>query len=343
MGSVNSKYTNEILDDIQTYELVLQRKIKQFPSGFWTKPWSYESATKITRYLLEKKLQLKIEDIPSSINMSTFRDNKLSGMVSLLYDNSAIKAVQAAYPNKFKLWEFRTVLKGFWKEKDNVGEAIRWLIEEKLKWGREDIVNNFSIELLQKHKMESATTNFSLYAVIELAYPGEFKPWELKVLARGFWDNTDNVIWAMRWLIEEKLKWTREDICKKYSRNTLGANCLWSLTSKYSLYDLINMTYPNEFKPWELNVVPRGYWSDKNNLKNATKWLVEEKLKCKTKQDVITNFNMNTLRQYNLASMIKDNSLYDLIELAYPNKFKPDDFRTGRRLAKTKLDNSRYK
>ena len=80
---VNSKYINEILDDVECYKLVLQGKIKRFPRGFWAKPWSLQSAREIIRYLLEERLHYSREDICKKLKKSTFEDNKLGGMFHL--------------------------------------------------------------------------------------------------------------------------------------------------------------------------------------------------------------------------------------------------------------------
>lgn len=243
------KYANEILDDIQTYELVLKGKIKYFPKGFWAKPWSYESSANITRYLLEKKLKLNIEDIPKVISTKTFRENKLGAMLEMLYNASPIAAIDNAYPNRFKPWEFKNKSNSFWiKDTNNIKYAMRWLIEEKLKWSRQDIIDNYCSETLRYNCLRGILNHYNHYDALNIAYPGEFKPWELRRVDTGYWKDKNNIKNAMRWLIEEKLKWSYKDIKSYYTRDILVENGLSTLLVLHGAYECINIAYPGVFK-----------------------------------------------------------------------------------------------
>ena len=39
-----------------------------------------------------------------------------------------------------------------------------------------------------------------------LIYPNKFKPWELKSAPNNYWNN-ETTLEAIKWMIEEKLKW----------------------------------------------------------------------------------------------------------------------------------------
>ena len=49
-------------------------------------------------------------------------------MLNTCFNNSPYQAINTAYPNKFKEWEFNLVPKNFWTTEKGA-EATRWLIE----------------------------------------------------------------------------------------------------------------------------------------------------------------------------------------------------------------------
>ena len=53
--------------------------------------------------------------------------------------------------------------------------------------------------------------NDSPFHALNAAYPNQFKEWELKFVPDKFW-NKDTGIRATKWLIEERLKWTDDEI-----------------------------------------------------------------------------------------------------------------------------------
>ena len=44
-----------LLDAVDVYKLVLERKLKMFPKAFWMKPEALDNARKCTIYLLEER------------------------------------------------------------------------------------------------------------------------------------------------------------------------------------------------------------------------------------------------------------------------------------------------
>ena len=70
--------------------------------------------------------------------------------------------------------------------------------------------------------------NGSPYFAIENAYPGKFKPWEVARVPKKIW-NMETAREATIWLIEEKLKWSDEDVKEKLTLNTFKENSLKSM------------------------------------------------------------------------------------------------------------------
>ena len=111
------KYTKEELfkmDAVDVYKMVLKRNmIKTFPKGFWQQPEAKQNAAKCTRYLIEEILRYDDETLKKKKSQSIFTKNKLAGMLITCFNNSPYEAIDNAYPNKFKEWEFKTVSRGY--------------------------------------------------------------------------------------------------------------------------------------------------------------------------------------------------------------------------------------
>ena len=90
--------------------------------------------------------------------------------------------------------------------------------------------------------------NDSLYQAINAAYPEKFKPWELNCVPRGYWGNIENGIEATRWLFEEKLKLSDEEIKSQISRKLFEDNGLDGMLQQCfsgSPSKALNSVYPD--------------------------------------------------------------------------------------------------
>ena len=59
------------------------------------------------RWLIETKLQLTDDESKEQLSIKFFNDNGLGGMLETRFNNSAIKAINTAYPGKFKEEDFK--------------------------------------------------------------------------------------------------------------------------------------------------------------------------------------------------------------------------------------------
>ena len=194
------------------------------------KIWNMETAKEATMWLIEEKLKWGDEDVRRNLSKNTFKENSLVGMLDVLFNGSPYFAIENAYPGKFKPWEFSKVSNNFWNM-ETAKEATMWLIEEKLKWSDEDLRRNLSQNTFKENSLRGMLAilfNESPYRAIENAYPGKFKPWELPSVPKKFW-NLETAKEATIWLIEEKLKWSDEDVKGKLTLNTFKENSLKSM------------------------------------------------------------------------------------------------------------------
>ena len=191
--------------------------------------WNMETAREATIWLIEEKLKWSDDDIKNKLSKNTFRKNSLGGMLAVLFNDSPYRAIENAYPGKFKPWELPSVPKKIWNV-ETAREATIWLIEEKLKWSDDDIKEKLSANTFIKNSLTSIISLFngSPYLAIENAYPGKFKPWEVARVSKNFW-NMETAREATIWLIEEKLKWSDEDVKEKLTLNTFKENSLKSM------------------------------------------------------------------------------------------------------------------
>ena len=221
--------------------------------------------------------------------------------MDVVYDKSTFKALNSAYPNKFKPWELKQVPNSYWALERGI-EATKWLIEEKLKWSDDDIKEKLSVRIFCKYRLSGMINllyNNSVFEAINSAYPNRFKPWESNSFQRllGIGNGGE----ATKWLVEVKLNGLTDNVVDILSVRTFKRNGLRGMLSTVfndSPYEALNSVYPNKFKPWELKQTPKGYWTLENGIQ-ATKWLIEEKLKlspsCIKSNVVRNNFVKNGL------------------------------------------------
>jgi hypothetical protein len=163
-------------------EVVSGRFIKTFPKGYWTEEDAKEKAAVVTRYMIEQRLQWNEKDIKRKITKVVFEVNKLDGMLHQLFGNSPYKAIDNAYPGKYKQWELKSVPNNFWTI-ETTAEATRWLIEEKLKWTEEDVKEKYCINIFIDNDLLGMTHNMFnniLFDVLDNAYPGKYKPEDIR-------------------------------------------------------------------------------------------------------------------------------------------------------------------
>ena len=285
----STKYNLSELTTIEIYELVRSGKMVKFPMYFWECDESNEYAPQLTRYLIENILNWSDEDIKKKLRKSTFRNNSLGGLICIKYNDSAFAAITTAYPEKnFHAWDFVNAPNDYWqgeKGKENAILAMKWLIEEKLKWSENEIIEKLNQEVFKEHNligMLKRAFSCSLFEAIDATYPGRFRKWQIgDHVKNDYWTKEEGIL-AVKWLIEHKLKWSDNDIKKNYSKQIYKDNNLYGMIQicfNSSPFEAINAAYPDKFKEWELPNVPRNFWNSDKNCINATKWLIEEKLK----------------------------------------------------------------
>jgi len=210
-----------------------------------------------------------------------------------------------------------------WSKETGI-ELLRYLIEEKLKWSRDDVVSNISPAVISEYHMASLLQlhGGSLFKALDAAYPGEYKPWELKrvSMGRNFW-TLDKAIEATKWLIEEHLKWTHVDVCAKLNKDVFRDTSLGYILNRYfsgAPYKAVVAAYPNEYMPWELRNLPKSFWT-RQTILEAVRWLVEEKVGL-TFDEAYNFIDIDTFERNKLDKLLKfkfDNDPLKALEYAW--------------------------
>jgi len=101
-------------------------------------------------------------------------------------------------------------------------------------------------------------------------------PWEYR--HRGMYKSHDKRIAAIKAAFEGIAE---EDISKHATKAFFKQNKLEGLLSNYyggSTHLAVEAAYPGQFRPWEFNRVPNGYWSGEKGLEHAgeaVRWLLD--------------------------------------------------------------------
>ncbi|PGZ57889.1 hypothetical protein COE58_24440 [Bacillus cereus] len=220
--------------------------------------------------------------------------------------------------------------------RESAKRVTKYLVENVLKWDAEKLKKYWSQKLIIKFRLLgllSIIYNGSPYAMLDDSYPNRFKEWEFNAVPKNFWTK-ERGLEALKWTIEEKEKMTDREILEAYNyewviEQKLAHPCQIFFNS--SPYKMINELYPDRFKEWEFNAVPKNFWTKERGLE-ALKWTVEEKEKLAIQQ-LIEVYNMKWLTEHNLSSSCQINwnsNPYAMLDDLYPNVFKEWELKNKR-------------
>lgn len=181
------------LDDIEIYELLLQDRISNFPSGFWANRSVEEAknvAIKLLKYLIDERLKFNKEDVKRELS-------------------------------KWLLTKHNKVPQSYWTQESNRLSALKYVFEVELKWSLDDIKENLNWELMKQQRLYTLHSYYpNIYHICNALYPGKIKPWELRhsEVSDYFWHDIKNRKKAVRWLVKEKLKLNHTQILNRLKK-----------------------------------------------------------------------------------------------------------------------------
>lgn len=169
-GLVANKFNHSIF---QAIDFIYPNKFKVFEFNLPPKYYkSKENRLNITRafigQLLEDKVIDNLEEIPYKINIYTFEKYNLRSFLQHVYQGVSFKALNELFPNKWKVWEFRSCPSGFWNSAENIYDCTDWLVaklfEDKLINSINELPSVFSYKLFEVYCLAS------LYSKRKIAY-----------------------------------------------------------------------------------------------------------------------------------------------------------------------------
>jgi len=232
------------LTPVEVYDLVVARTILTFPSDFVVP----ENMKPILREVLLNRLNLKREEICKNVDDEYLRKYFLGG-ARKAFNQSIYKMLNYCFPEmEIMPWELSKIQNGYWMQKENQKKFMEWLVKkEKIDVKSIESLRRIDANLIQKYGgSRPLTYGGGVYNLILLIAKVEVKEWQ--VVRMRVWTE-EKVKKAVRWLIEEKLKWSDEDVESKLSIKVFNDNSLAGMLQKYcnhSPAQALQIAYPNK-------------------------------------------------------------------------------------------------
>lgn len=207
-----------------------------------------ENAKKAIRWLWLEKLGNKEEDVSQNLSWELLRDHKLSSAATHAFKGSLTDLILFCFPETYE-WKATSHVKNNYWTKEDGAETLRH-IRRELQYSHNDMVEHYDREFIKEHRLYGLVQKVYKgisFDLLEDAFPGEFKRWEFRVPPR-YWSD-DTVKKAIRWLVEVKLKITKEE-AKTLNRDDFLAYRLTELWrwNRLKIADLIEFAYEEDDK-----------------------------------------------------------------------------------------------
>lgn len=185
---------------------------------------------------------------------------------------------------------------------------------------------NFS-KVNKKETLKSKLEGLTCIEIYEMVLKDE-----IKQFPKYFWQDISELELRelLKYFFEKKLEWTITDIKNNldsyiFAEYKLGGGIFQDIFDG-SPFKVVDFTYPNKIKEWELKCTPLSYWTiDKcieitKYILDKEKWTNED-IKNKSIYELFNKYGVTTI----YITFFNRNS-YNLINTVYPDKFKPWEF-----------------
>lgn len=180
------------------------------------------------------------------------------------------KRIKYNYDNKCGCEIFKDILdgklhafpRGFWQQpnvENECAEITKYFIEKILKWDENDILTKTNEMIFRKYHLSGMLEYVfgrSPFLAIDNAYPGKYKPWELRCLPKGFWQEEKNRNKALSWLLDKTGKVKVDELINKdfLCNGLCGLMDYLTENKLYENMDKDKIEYGKERNVIELNV-----------------------------------------------------------------------------------------
>lgn len=322
---------------VGVYKMVLNGELTRFPAGFWGMPENKKYANQCLIHLIENILCWTPEYCVNHLTLQVVRKYKLSTPLTNIYNSSIATWLIEVYP-QIKPWQFK-VLPTEYCTPQVIVEAVRWLLLEKLQWTKEQIIENWELEMLREYNICSTTTVYALgldsNTLITSAIP-EIRIDDLKTISAKNLDKMEHTLNQVRQLLAP---YTREEIPRIITYDFILKHNLirfYYEGGSMGIHKVLQALYPNEYKEWEVAVMPDNYWNMERAY-NALHWLVHDKLHW-TAEQCYYYLTLEVLRNHGIIGVYNylNFSIESVLQLVYPDAYDYSQVKSAR----AKLNNN---
>lgn len=233
-----------LMEPLEVYSMVAKGQLGKFPNNYLDK----DSIKEIVRHVILNIYGYSRDDVTENVNHDFFMGNYLGG-ARKFFNKSDIELLVYCFPEwDLRPWEFKRVQGGFWRSSDNRREFIIWLAEkEGLNPYSKEGLRKITAEVLNKYGGSKALLYAGgLYELLDSVCPGKYMKWE--IIKMSSWTEQETVE-AIHWLIEEKLRYTPEQVCKmkvaEFDAYNLGG--MLQKGCGHSIMKALELAYPGKY------------------------------------------------------------------------------------------------
>ena len=240
-----ARYKNHLgLEPISMYALLHQGKLKTFPNNYLDK----QSIKIMVRHLILTLHSYTKQDVLTKVDHAFLQANFLGG-AKKFFNQCDIDMLIYCFPEwDLKAWEFRKTPQNFWKSKENQRQFVLWVADkEKIELNTKYDYRKITAEVIFKYGGSKAMRHAgSLFELLNTVACDKYKKWEI---TRVFPWHDDEIVPAIKWLVEEKMQYTPEQAChltkKDFADNNLDG--LLSKIGQRSVLAALELAYPGMY------------------------------------------------------------------------------------------------
>lgn len=238
------KINHTNMNPVDVHALVVRGKLGKFPNGYLDK----DKIKTILRHLLLNVYKYTREDVITKIDHQFFQRNLLGG-IRKFFEYGDNEAIIYSFPEwDIKHWEFRKVSANFWSKEENRRDYVLWICsKENLDATKKDDLRKITAQMIFKyHGSKAMKYSGGLYELLDTVEKGKYKKWEITRMTS--W-SIPEVIEATKWLIDEKLNYTPEQVCKikveDFAKNNLDG--MLQKECNHSILTALELAYPGKY------------------------------------------------------------------------------------------------
>ena len=245
----------------------------QAPNGYW------KDLNNCFAYAQWFEKQNKFKSIEDWYGITQDDVYKFGGSGLMVhFECSVQRFTTAIYPeHDWKPWLFIQVPKDYWSGKKNRVAYMKWLENELGYRSPEDWYKVSKLSFINNHGGSLMQYGFKTVQLIRELYPKqEWHPWMFKQVYQGYWKKKSHRLEYLNWLgdqlgFKKEADWLQ--IKRQDFADHFGGTLFADHYAKNPLKAVKELFPKCDFKPWEFQQVPNGFWDDPKNCRQFIVWL----------------------------------------------------------------------